>query len=132
MRVLHTVCLAAAVSLLSSSAFAQEASTTRIETRPFYGASVTMERGVRVFRPLPPPSKVIINPEGKTPVYLGFEENRWTAHNTNTNTNYNYDRSSGSNDDGNVYGGVVEGRRHGRPGHRHHSAPRGVLGGNVR
>ena len=32
---------------------AAEPVTTRIETRPFYGAVVTMERGVRVFRPLP-------------------------------------------------------------------------------
>ena len=37
-----------------SAAFA-EAVTTRIETRPFYGATVTLEEGVRVFRPLPPP-----------------------------------------------------------------------------
>jgi hypothetical protein len=28
--------------------------TTRIEPRPFYGATVSVEEGVRVFRPLPP------------------------------------------------------------------------------
>jgi hypothetical protein len=43
--------------------------TTRIEPRPVYGAIVTVERGVRVFRPLPPHDRVIINPNG-TPVQL--------------------------------------------------------------
>jgi hypothetical protein len=37
---------------------------------------VTLESGVRVFRPLPPHSKVIINPDGRTPLSLSFEENR--------------------------------------------------------
>jgi hypothetical protein len=36
--------------------------TTRIEPRPFYGATVTIEAGVRVFRPLPPHDRVIIDP----------------------------------------------------------------------
>ena len=35
------------------AALAEEAYTTRIEPRPFYGATVTIEHGVRVFRPLP-------------------------------------------------------------------------------
>ena len=48
--------------------------TTRIETRPFYGATVTLEEGVRVFRPLPRHDRVIINPGGKTPLSLGFGE----------------------------------------------------------
>ena len=34
--------------------------TTRIEPRPFYGATVTIEAGVRVFRALPPHDRVII------------------------------------------------------------------------
>lgn len=45
-------------------------STTRIEPRPFYGATVTMEAGVRVFRPLPPHDRVIINPNNATPLTL--------------------------------------------------------------
>jgi hypothetical protein len=45
-------------------------STTRIETRPFYGATVTIEAGVRVFRPLPPHDRVIINPNNATPLTL--------------------------------------------------------------
>ena len=86
------VAAAAAILLLPTAAVAYEATTTRIETRAFYGATVTLEAGVRVFRALPPHSKVIINPGGKTPVTLGFEENR--------NYNYNYNRGS-SSDGGN-------------------------------
>ena len=48
--------------------------TTRIETRPFYGATVTLEEGVRVFRPLPPHDRVIINPGGVTPLSIGIVE----------------------------------------------------------
>ena len=44
----------------------------RIETTPVYGATVTVERGVRIFRPLPAPSRIIINPGGKTPPSLSF------------------------------------------------------------
>jgi hypothetical protein len=36
------------------SAQAQTAQTTRIETRPINGATVTVEHGVRVYRPVPP------------------------------------------------------------------------------
>ena len=46
-----------------------ESYTTRIEPRPFYGATVTIEAGVRVFRPLPPHDRVIINPNA-TPLTL--------------------------------------------------------------
>jgi hypothetical protein len=51
-------------------AFGQQAYTTRIETRPYYGAIVTIEHGVRVTRPLPPTQHLIINPNG-TPLVLG-------------------------------------------------------------
>ena len=44
-----------------------EPRTTRIEPRPFYGATVTIEAGVRVFRPLPPHDRIIIDP-GSAPV----------------------------------------------------------------
>lgn len=56
----------------SSGAFAQS-STIRIEPRPVYGATVTLEEGVRVFRPLPPDKYVIVNPNG-TPVNLGISQ----------------------------------------------------------
>jgi hypothetical protein len=76
-----TIITAAALMALSTAAFAQSATTTRVETRPFYGATVTLEEGVRVFRPLPPHTKVVINPGGKTPMSLSFEENRTISHN---------------------------------------------------
>lgn len=54
------VCTAAFVTAMALPALAQ--TTTRIEPRPFYGATVTYENGVRVWRPLPPHSQVIIDP----------------------------------------------------------------------
>ena len=74
MRVLG-IATAAAALLAASSALA-EPTTTRIETRPFYGATVTLEEGVRVFRPLPRHERVIINPNGQTPLSLSFNETR--------------------------------------------------------
>jgi hypothetical protein len=62
-------------------------STIRIEPRPFYGATVTLEAGVRVFRPLPPHERVIINPN-KTPLYLGFEDRRIVSYSENHNYSY--------------------------------------------
>ena len=98
----QTAVLAAVAAVLSTAALptatlAQEATTTRIETRAFYGATVTLEAGVRVFRPLPPHSKVIINPGGATPLHVGQQEYRATTH----NYNYNYDQ--GGNDRGPAY-----------------------------
>lgn len=61
-----------------------EATTTRIETRPFYGATVTLEEGVRVFRPLPSHDRIIINPNGQTPVYLGINESQNFSFSHNT------------------------------------------------
>lgn len=55
----------------SGAALAQGAQTTRIETRPYYGAVVTIENGVRVYRPIPPTTHLIINPDGLTPLTLG-------------------------------------------------------------
>jgi hypothetical protein len=74
---MHAVILriltAASFCSAASLAFA-DAATTRIETRPFYGATVTLEEGVRVFRPLPRHDRVIINPGGRTPLSLGINE----------------------------------------------------------
>ena len=63
----------------SAAAFA-EASTTRIEPRPFYGATVTIEAGVRVFRPLPPHDRVIINPHNATPLTLHLGDPLYATH----------------------------------------------------
>lgn len=65
-----TATLAAIGALISLPALAQEAYTTRIEPRAYAGAIVTMEAGVRVFRPMPPTRHVIVNPEGRTPLSL--------------------------------------------------------------
>lgn len=74
-------------------ALAQDGRTTRIEPRPFYGATVTIEEGVRVFRPLPPTKHVIINPDGETPLSLGFNETR--VYEKRTNYNYHQHQHSG-------------------------------------
>jgi hypothetical protein len=70
--------LAVAAGLLATTVLPvlADSSTTRIETRPFYGATVTLEEGVRVFRPLPPTKHMIINPQGRTPLNLTFEDVR--------------------------------------------------------
>ena len=62
---------------VAGSAVAGDARTTRIETRGFYGATVSIESGVRVFRPLPRTGHVIINPN-QTPLHLSIEESRHT------------------------------------------------------
>lgn len=109
--------LTAAIALtpaafLSSAANAQDATTTRIETRAFYGATVTLEAGVRVFRPLPPHSKVIINPGGATPLHVGHEEYRATTHNYNYNSGDSGRPQDSSYDQGPYYSpGFVAGRR---------------------
>ena len=81
MRIAFIHALAAGALFAPAAAFAQSPSTTRIETRPFYGATVTLEEGVRVFRPLPPHGRIIINPGGATPLNLSYEENRTVSHN---------------------------------------------------
>jgi hypothetical protein len=94
--------------------------TTRIETRPFYGATVTLEEGVRVFRPLPSHDRVVINPGGQTPVSLNFSEAR----------NYSFNEYAGEPAPvigryGPAYYGAFGNmlprrhHHHGRPGHRH-------------
>ncbi len=62
----------AALGLGATVANAQ--SLTRIENHGFYGATVTIEEGVRVFRPLPSTGHMIINPGGRTPVNLTISE----------------------------------------------------------
>ena len=65
--------LIAAVVFAQTSAQAGDAKTIRIEPRAFYGATVSLESGVRVFRPLPPPGYVIINPN-QTPVNISVKD----------------------------------------------------------
>ena len=68
---MRPVFAAFALIVISSAAHAQ-AVTTRIETRPYYGAVTTIEHGVRVMRVLPPHDRIIINPDGKSPISLGI------------------------------------------------------------
>lgn len=99
-----SVPLAAAAALSCSVSVARaEAFTTRIEPRPFYGATVTLEEGVRVIRPLPPERQVIINPGNATPLSLGFNETNVYEHRTVRNYNYNEGSSATSSNQG--YGG---------------------------
>lgn len=65
---------------LSTTTSAGATSLTRIETRPFYGATVTLEEGVRVFRPLPAHRHIIINPEGRTPLNVTIEDRNVVVH----------------------------------------------------
>jgi hypothetical protein len=64
----------AAAAGLAHPAYGEDAYTTRIEPRVFYGATITLEEGVRVFRPLPPHKHVIVNPGNRTPLSLSFNE----------------------------------------------------------
>jgi hypothetical protein len=66
--------LAAVAATAAVPAFAQEEHTTRIETRPVYGAVVTIEHGVRVYRPVPPTDHLIVNPDGDTPIVLSIDD----------------------------------------------------------
>jgi len=69
-------CILAGVGVAVGSLPASAQSTVRIEPRPFYGATVTMEEGVRVFRPLPPHDRVIINPGNATPITIDVGDTR--------------------------------------------------------
>ncbi len=85
-RPLLSTSLLSLALLTAGASAAAAASLTRIETRPFYGATVTIEEGVRVFRPLPPHRQIIINPDGKTPLNLTIEERNVTVHHHQTIT----------------------------------------------
>ena len=126
MRALAFALAAGTVAAMITPA-AADAVTTRIETRPFYGAVVTLEHGVRVYRPLPPHDRVIINPGGQAPVSLGYAESY----------NYSYNHYSGDGGAPGAYapeyydgfGGVGprRGRFHRRAGsHGHHGGSHGV------
>ena len=83
---------------LAGAAFAQ-ASTIRIEPRPYYGATITMEQGVRVWRPLPTTKYMIINPDNRTPLNLSLAD----INERSTSENHYYNHGAGRS--GDVYGG---------------------------
>ena len=69
--------LAALAAALPGPVAAETAHTTRIETRPVYGAVVTIEHGVRVWRPVPPTEHLIVNPD-RVPLALSVEDSATT------------------------------------------------------
>lgn len=71
---LNIAAAAALAALAVSTGGAGAQTLTRIETHAFYGATVTVEEGVRVFRPLPSTGHMIINPGGRTPVSVNISE----------------------------------------------------------
>ncbi|WP_422036826.1 hypothetical protein [Roseibium sp.] len=87
------VAAAGLLAVVSTAAYA-ESGTTRIVHDEPYGAIVTKEAGVLVFRGLPPTRKVIVNPEGKTPLDLKMTEVRET--NVVVFTRDDYSRGLGS------------------------------------
>lgn len=90
-RVITLLAAATAAVLSALPAIAGEAFTTRIEPHGFYGATVSIEQGVRVFRPLPPVRHVVVNPGGATPLNLSYSDVRVKE----TRTNYNYNTNEG-------------------------------------
>ena len=76
MRALVLGVLSGATLALAALPASAESYTTRIEPRPFYGATVTLEEGVRVFRPLPRHDRIIINPGNATPLNVEVGDTR--------------------------------------------------------
>ncbi|MBN9671766.1 hypothetical protein [Roseibium aggregatum] len=70
MTILRETLLAAGLVAVLGTAAHAESGTIRIVHEEPYGAIVTKEAGVLVFRGLPPTRKVIVNPDGKTPLEL--------------------------------------------------------------
>jgi hypothetical protein len=79
--------LLVAAAVVTSSAPALAQVTTRIETRPYYGAVTTVEKGVRVWRALPPHDRIIINPGGRTPLNLTISSPQASAPVIQNNSN---------------------------------------------
>ncbi len=83
-----------AVSLPVASALAGDAKTIRIEPRGYYGATITLEAGVRVFRPLPRTSHVVVNPSN-APVSISIED---VTKNVNANHRHAHERAAAQPD----------------------------------
>lgn len=118
-----------AFAALALPAHAEDAYTTRIEPRAFYGATVTIEAGVRVFRPLPPTRHVIVNPNGETPLNLSLNDTRVTEESRSYNYNYNYDTPHyGARGLGGYFGGHRGNHGGHGAGHKGHYGARTVVG----
>ena len=126
MRTLALGILAGVGLAIGALPAAADSRTTRIEPRPFYGATVTLEEGVRVFRPLPRHDRIIINPN-KTPLYLGFNETY--SYSYGSNQVYNHSANGGGAYPAGVWG--LSGKPHARA-RSHGHAVRGVGSGSRR
>lgn len=115
--------LLGAALLIPAAGAADAASLTRIETRPFYGAIVTEEEGVRVYRPLPPHRHIIINPEGRTPLNLTIEDRNVSVQ------HYHYGAVGDVDGTGGYIGGY--GYRSGVVGHRRQHVRRAYPTGHM-
>jgi hypothetical protein len=73
-RFANAALAATLLSIASIPAAAEGASLTRIEPHGVYGATTTVENGVRVTRTLPPTGTVIINPGNATPLNLRIDQ----------------------------------------------------------
>lgn len=76
-RLLPAFCLLAPL-MAASPADAGNSSLVRIEPRPYYGAVVTIEQGVRVWRSLPRTQHMVINPTN-APVNVNITDIRETV-----------------------------------------------------
>ncbi len=73
MRKLETLAVATALAALGATAALADARTIRIEPRPYTSVVVTVENGVRVWRPMPPTELVIVNPGNKASINLDID-----------------------------------------------------------
>lgn len=135
--ILKSFLFAAAISVAASGAQAGNAKTIRIEPRAFYGATISLESGVRVFRPLPSTSHVIINPN-KTPVNINVED---VTKRIQSTSHHHYHGAPGVVRGGRVVGGYLPYVNRFRGKRRHHAGGRhrpfrakrgGLRGGKAR
>ena len=114
----RTCQLAIALAIAAPAAALAESATIRIEPRPYYGASVTLEHGVRVWRPLPATKYVVVNPDGRTPLSLNLTDVQ--EHRTTTNNVYGSDAVPAYGSHAGTYGLPytygASGRHHGQTG----------------
>jgi hypothetical protein len=100
------IACAALAAFSSSTATAYDGGLVRIEPRPYYGAVVSIEQGVRVFRPLPNQNLMIINPGNKTPINLTFSRTIEHKAADSSGSNGSGQSNAASSDAGARYGGI--------------------------
>jgi hypothetical protein len=127
------IALAVLATVLSTcAAVANDAKTIRIVPRAVYGATVSIESGVRVFRPIPATSHMIVNPN-RTPLNLTIKDVTKRVHKTVNHFGQGRTEAAGYNSAGGFY---IPPRsragRHGGKRHGGHSRRRGGAAGGRR